>query len=391
MPRHPQNDDRRRPPTAASSSAREGGRRSPEDGGRATSGRAYSDSGDRGAAAEAAAEAEKPTTSPSEAAEEHGRGRHATKPTEVPKAGWLDVLARTKQQLAEDNLSIVAAGVAFYGFVAVVPALAATVAIYGLVADPHQVTDQITALARVVPGDALPLLRDQMIRITGNDQAAGIGAILGVLIAIYSSANATKALISGLNIAYDETEKRSFIKLSFIAIVLTLGAIIGAVLAIGLVAVLPSVLEHLHISGITETALNLLRWPILVGGFMAALAVIFRYGPCRQDARWSWVSPGAILATILWLIGSALFSLYVSKVGSYDKTYGPLGAVVVFLMWLYISAFVVLIGAELNSELERQTKRDTTRGPEKPLGQRGAIAADTIGPARHKMPKEEKQ
>jgi membrane protein len=323
-------------------------------------------------------------------AHQRGRGRDADKPTEIPKQGWLDVLSRTKQQLTEDNLSIVAAGVAFYGFVAVVPALAALVAIYGLIADPHQVTDQISALARVLPGEALPLLRDQMIRITADNQAAGIGAVIGILVAIYSSANATKALISGLNIAYDEKEKRSFIKLSLVAIVLTLGAIVGAVLAVGLVAVLPSILGHLPLGGSVETLLNILRWPLLLGGFMTALGVIYRYGPSRRDAKWRWVSPGAILATVLWLVGSALFSLYVSRVGSYDKTYGPLGAVVVFLMWLYISAFVVLIGAELNSELERQTKRDTTEEPEKPLGQRGAQSADTIGPARHAMPETEK-
>lgn len=387
MARSDANDDRRRPPSGAPAPAREGGRRGAQDGGRSTSSRAYPSHGD--VAHQAGEDADKPTASPADA-NERGRGRNADKPTEIPKQGWLDVLSRTKQQLTDDNLSIVAAGVAFYGFVAVVPALAATVAIYGLVADPHQVTEQITALARVVPGDALPLLRDQMIRITANDQAAGIGAILGVLLAIYSSANATKALISGLNIAYDETEKRGFIKLSFIAMVLTVGAIVGAVLAVGLVAVLPTVLSHLPLGGSIETLLNVLRWPLLLGGFMAGLAVMFRYGPCRRDAKWSWVSPGAILATVLWLIGSALFSLYVSKVGSYDKTYGPLGAVVVFLMWLYISAFVVLIGAELNSELERQTKRDTTDEPEKPLGQRGAKSADTVGPPRHKMPQEEK-
>jgi membrane protein len=332
----------------------------------------------------ALASTSKPSASPRDVPD-HGRGRDATRPTDIPKSGWLDILSRTKQQLAEDNLSIVAAGVAFYGFVAVVPALAATVAIYGLVADPAQVTDQVNYLAKVVPGEALPLLEDQMKRITSNTQAAGISAIVGVLIAIYSSANATKALISGLNIAYDETEERSFIKLSFIAMVLTVGGIVAASLAIGLVVVLPAVLEFLHITAGVETLLNILRWPILIGGFMISLAVLYRFGPCRQDAKWSWVSPGAVVAAILWLIGSGAFSLYVSKIGGYDKTYGPLGAVVVFLMWLYISAFAVLIGAEFNSELERQTKRDTTEGEEKPMGQRGAIAADTVGPSREEL------
>jgi membrane protein len=332
----------------------------------------------------ASASIEKPVATP-EDAHEAGRGRNARSPADVPKAGWLDILARTKQQLGEDNLTIVAAGVAFYGFVAVVPALAATVAIYGLMADPSQVADQITALATVLPGETLPLLRDQMLRITSNDDAAGIGAVVGLLIAIYSSANATKALISGLNIAYDETEKRNFFKLSGIAIVLTIGGIIAAALAIALVAVLPSVLARLHITQGVELMLNIVRWPLLVGGYMASLAVLYRYGPCRNDAQWKWVSPGALVAAVLWLIGSGAFSLYVAKFASYDKTYGPLGAVVVFLMWLYISALTVLIGAEFNSEMERQTKRDTTEGPEKPLGQRGANAADTVGPSREEL------
>ena len=338
----------------------------------------------------ATASTEKPNASPRDA-HDHGRGRDAESPTEVPKAGWLDILSRTKQQLGEDNLTIVAAGVAFYGFVAVVPSLAALVSIYGLVADPSNVGDQITSLASILPDEVVPLLREQMLRITSNNEAAGIGAIIGVLIAIYSSASATKALISGLNIAYDETERRSFLKLNLVAIVLTVGGIIAAVLAIALVAVLPSLLERMNVTGKVELLLNIARWPILVGGFITSLAVVYRYGPSRNDAKWKWVSPGAIVAGLLWLLGSGIFSLYVSKFASYDKTYGPLGAVVVFLMWLFISALAVLIGAEFNSELERQTKRDTTEGAEKPLGERGATSADTVGPSRDEKPPPKKQ
>jgi len=332
----------------------------------------------------------KPTATPRDSHEE-GRGRGASKPSDVPKEGWLDILSRTKQQLGEDNLTIVAAGVAFYGFVAVVPALVATVAIYGLLADPSKVADQVAALGTVLPGEVVPLLREQMVRIASNDQTNGISAIVGVLIAIYSSASATKALISGLNIAYDETEERSFIKLTLVAIVLTIGGILAAALAIALVAFLPPVLEHLHITRSIELLLNIVRWPVLVGGFMVSLAVLYRYGPCRNDAKWRWVSPGAVVAAILWVVGSGIFSLYVSKFGSYDKTYGSLGAVVVFLMWLYLSALAVLIGAEFNSEMERQTKRDTTEGPEKPLGARGATSADTVGPTREELRTPKKQ
>jgi membrane protein len=273
----------------------------------------------------------------------------------------------------------------------VVPALAALIAIYGLISDPANVAQQVEYLARVLPGEVLPMLREQMLRITSNGHAAGIGAIVGFALALYSSANATKAMITGLNISYDETEKRSFFKLTLVAFVLTIGAIIGAVLAVALVAVLPSMLERMHLASKAELFLNIARWPVLIAAFMASLAVIYRFGPCRRDAKWAWVSPGAIVASLLWLAASGAFSYYVSHFASYDKTYGPLGTVVIFMMWLYLSAFVVLLGAEFNAELERQTKRDTTEGEPKPLGERGATAADTVGPSREELRAEKKQ
>lgn len=333
--------------------------------------------------------AEKPDATP-EVAQEHGRGRHARKPSEVPTTGWLDILARAKQQISEDNLSIVAAGVAFYAFVAVVPTLAATIAVYGLIADPSDVAQHIEALARVLPGNVLPLLHDQMARITSSNKAAGWGALIGFAFALYSSANATKALISGLNITYDETEKRSFLKLTATAFLLTIGLIVGAVAAIGLVAVLPAVLKRLDITHGTELLLNWLRWPVVIGGFLAGLSIMYRFGPCRHRAKWRWVSWGAGSAALLWLLASGLFSFYVSHFASYDKTYGPLGTVVVFLMWLYLSAFIILFGAELNAEMERQTVEDSTSGVPKPLGQRGAEAADTVGPSREHLRDEQK-
>lgn len=325
---------------------------------------------------------------PEAGAREPDRGRHADDPTQVPPKGWLDILSRTKDQLNEDNLSIVAAGVAFYSFVAVVPALAVTIAIYALVADAADIGRHLQILSQVVPAEVMPLLQDQVTRIAGNNTAAGISAIVGVLIALYSSANATKALITGLNIAYDETEKRGFLKLNLVALGLTVAAIIGGLLAVALLAVLPAVLQHIGLNSGSETAIAWLRWPLVVGVFLVGLAAVYRFAPSRENAKWSWVSPGALLAAALWVIGSALFSLYVSKFGSYDKTYGSLGAVVVFLMWLYLSAYVVLLGAEFNSESERQTAKDTTDGQPKALGNRGAYAADTVGPSRPQKGKE---
>jgi membrane protein len=328
------------------------------------------------------AEDRKPDTSPEEAGE-HGRGRRAEQPQELPKEGWLDILSRTGARISSDNITIVAAGVAFYAFVALVPALAALIGIYGLISDPSQVGQQITAFAKILPHEVLPLLEQQLRRITSNTHAASLSTIIGLVIALYSSASATKALIQGLNIAYGEREKRGFIKLNLVALVLTFGAIIGALCAVALVAVIPAVLHTLSFGSGIDAILNWARWPILIGGFVIALAVLYRYAPSREDAKWSWVSWGATVAALLWVAGSGLFSLYVSKFGSYDKTYGSLAAIVVFLMWMYLSALVVLLGAELNFEMERQTVKDTTVGPPEPLGQRGARSADTVGPARH--------
>jgi membrane protein len=336
------------------------------------------------------AENRKPTADPRSADHESDRGRHADKPSDVPTKGWLDILARTGRRISADNISIVAAGVGFYAFVAVVPALAAIIGIYGLISNPADVSSHVTAFAKILPHEVLPLIEDQLKRITSNVAQASVSTIVGLLVALYSSASATKALIQGLNICYDEQERRNFFRLNFVAIVLTFGAVISAIVAIVLVAGVPPLLEYLRLGDRVNLIVNGLRWLVLVFGFVFGLAVVYRYGPSRNDAKWRWVSWGATAAALLWLAGSALFSLYVAKLGSYDKTYGSLGAVVVFLMWLFISAFSILVGAELNAEMERQTVKDTTEGNQKPLGERGARAADTVGPARDEMPDKEK-
>ena len=328
------------------------------------------------------------SVSPDRAANESSdRGRQADSPTDVPKEGWLDILARTKKELAADNLSIVAAGVAFYCFVAFVPALGAVISIYAWMADPIQVSDHLAELTRVMPGEIMPMLREQMTRLAAENNSAGISAALSLFLALYGSSKAATALIGGLNITYDEEEKRGFFKLQAVALLLTFIAVIGAVVAIGLVAILPAALEFIHLDRGAELLASWLRWPILIGGFMFALAVLYRYAPSRDEPQWKWVSWGAGAATALWVLGSAAFSIYVSTIGNYEKTYGSLGALIVFLFWLYLTAYVILIGAELNSELERQTLKDTTKGPEKPLGQRQAHSADTVGPTRHEVGK----
>lgn len=311
-----------------------------------------------------------------------GRGRTAESPRDVPKKGWLDILARTKHELDQDHLSIVAAGIAFYWFLAFVPALGAVLSIYAFIADPAQVSEHLNILAQVAPSEIIPLLKEQLSRLAAENKAAGISAVVSLLLALYGSSKAATALIQGLNITYSEEEKRGFLKLQAMALLLTLGGVVGAVAAIGLVAVLPSLLHHLHLGRAAEIGAAIARWPILIGGFMFALAVVYRYAPSRDEPKWKWVSWGAAVATGLWVLGSAVFSLYASTFGHYEKTYGSLGALVVFLFWLFLTAYVILIGAELNSEMERQTKKDTTSGPPAPLGQRHAYSADTVGPAR---------
>ena len=321
------------------------------------------------------------TTLPRGGAQE--RGREARRPGEIPRKGWKDVLWRVKNQVKEDKLSIIAAGVAFYGLLAIFPALIALVSIYGLAFDPRQVEEQFSAMARVLPPDAANVILGQLHDLTSRDTAAlGVAAIGGLLLALWSASSGMRTLMEALNVAYDEEERRGFLRFYGTALVLTLGAIFGALFAIVIVVGLPLVLRFL---GLDETFKWLIAgavWPVLIVTVMVGLSIVYRYGPCRRNARWRWVTPGSIAATVLWIIGSLLFSLYVTRFGSYNETYGSVGAIVILLMWFLLSSYAVLIGAELNSELERQTRKDTTEGREKPLGARGAYAADTVGESK---------
>lgn len=309
-----------------------------------------------------------------------GRGRSADTPEQVPARGWWDILKRTFQQLNEDNLSIVAGGVAFYAFLAIVPAMGALIALYGLLADPAQVTSHLNTLEQVVPAEAMPILQEQLTRIAQNQPAAGWSALIGFAVALFSSIKGTKALMQGLNIAYDERECRGIVKLHAVALLLTLGGILGVIAMVALVAVIPAIIELIRLPQSLEGVMAWLRWPVMIVLFVGALAALYRFGPSRDAPRWRWLSWGAITGALVWLGGSAAFSLYVSSFGNYDKTYGSLGAVVVFLLWLYLSAYAILLGAELNAEAERQTEHDTTAGEDQPMGSRQAYAADTVGP-----------
>lgn len=311
---------------------------------------------------------------------EQGRGREAESPRQIPKPGWRDTLLRTKAEMSRDNLGLVAAGVAFYALLAIFPAIAAAVSVYGLVADPATVEQQMSAMMGVMPQEAASILRQQLQNVASQPSSGlGWGVVLGLLLTVWSASKGTKALMQGLNIVYDEEEDRGFIKLNATALLLTAGAIVFGVITLGLIAVLPALLGSLGLPGWLSTTVSLVRWPVLLGAVLVALAVAYRYGPSRDEPRWQWVSPGAGLATVAWLLASIAFSVYVSNFGSYSATYGSVGAVVILMMWLYLSAYVALLGAELNAELEHQTRRDTTRGSERPMGRRDAHVADTVG------------
>lgn len=306
------------------------------------------------------------------------RGRHASKPTEIPTSGWWDILKRVWANIGADNVSIMAAGVAFYGLLSIFPGLTALISLYGLIADPRDV-QQLIASQRLLPPEATGLVQNQMTALVqAGTGKLGLGLVVSLLFALWSANSGTMAVITALNAAYDEQEKRSYLTVTATALALTSGLVLFGILALLLVAILPAVIDLLPVPSGWRSIITLVRWPILALLVVVALAVIYRYEPSREKARWRWVSWGAAVATIAWIAVSLGFSFYVEHFSSYDKTYGSLGAVVVLMMWLYLTAFVILLGAELDAEMEHQTARDTTTGPELPLGKRGARKADTV-------------
>jgi len=308
------------------------------------------------------------------------RGREAEYPQHIPPGGWKDVLARSWQELSDNSIFLIAGGVTYAGLVALFPALAALVSLYGLVLDPAQVEQQVTALAGVVPEQTQQLLSAQLHQlVSASNGALGFGAVFGLALALWTASRGMSGTINALNIAYDQKETRSFVRLNLLALTLTLGMIVGGLVVIALVAVLPAIVGALGLGAVTQWLLLILEWPLLMLFIMAALAMLYRYAPDRRVAKWRWVSPGAVVATALWLVASIAFSAYVANFNSYNKTYGSLGAVVVLLTWLYWSAFIVLLGGVINNQAERQTRRDSTVEPPQPMGRRGATAADTLG------------
>jgi membrane protein len=311
------------------------------------------------------------------------RGRYAERPRDFPRPAWGDVLRRVKTAISEDNLTLVAAGAAFFGLLAIFPALAALVAIYGLFTDPSTVGQQMDAIGGFMPGEAREVIGAQLEGVaSAGGTALSFGAGLAFLFALWSASKGVKSLMTALNIVYDEREERGFIKLNAVALGLTLAVLVFVLVALIAIAILPAIVGMLGLPPLIENLARWLRWPLLGAIAVGILAVLYRYAPSRARPEWRWVLWGAVAATVLWLIGSALFSLYVSNFGNYNETFGSVAAVVVLMMWFYLSAFFVLLGGELNAEIEHQTARDTTVGERRPLGARGARMADTVGESR---------
>ncbi|HEY1863743.1 MAG TPA: YihY/virulence factor BrkB family protein [Roseiarcus sp.] len=316
-------------------------------------------------------------------AREQGRGRRARAPWHIPWAGWKDILWRVYASVNDNRLLAVAGGVAFYSLLAIFPAVAAFVSLYGLTADASTIDAHLSLAAGVFPAGAVDLLHQQITRFAAkSDTKLGLGFITGLAVALWSANAGMKAIIDALNVVYDEKEKRSFVKLNLLSLLFTLIAILSLIVALGAIVIAPMVFSAIGLSSLLSLAIAVARWPLLLVLATVALAAIYRYGPSRTEARWQWLSVGSVAAAIGWLITSVLFSWYIAHFGAYDATYGSLGAVVGMMVWMWISAIVILLGGELNAEIEHQTARDSTVGAAKPLGERGAVMADTIGAAR---------
>ena len=307
-------------------------------------------------------------------------GRQADSPLQIPARGWKEVVTRAWNESSQDNIGLVAAGVAFYGFLALVPLLGAVVLTYGIVADPQTVVGNVKSLTSLMPQDAAKLIGQQLMSVVQTSGSKkGIGLVIAIAIALFGARNAAGSIITALNIAYEEKETRGFVRVNLLALGITAGAVLMAVAALVAIAAL-GYLEKLvpNLPGFVATIGKILSYILLVLGGAAGAATLYRYGPARRDAKWEWITPGSIFAAVAWVLLTLGFGFYVAHFGNYNKTYGSLATVVILVTWMYLSAYVLLFGAELNSELEQQTAKDTTDEAPKPMGDRGAWPANHL-------------
>jgi membrane protein len=307
------------------------------------------------------------------------RGRHAQTPAQIPPAGWRDIALRVFHGISEDRIMTISGGVTFFVLLALFPGLAGLISLYGLFADSTTIAQHLNSLDGILPEGGMQILRDQLQQLTSQPpQKLGFATLASLAISLWSANGGIKAMFEGLNAVYEENQKRSFMKLNAVSLALTLAAVVFVIASLLTITVVPKLLSFLDLPGVSEIV-NFARWPVLLVVASLMIAVVYRFGPSREQPQWRWISPGSIFAAVTWIAASLLFSWYTARFGSYNKTYGSLGAAVGFMTWIWISTMVILIGAKINAELEHQTVADTTAGTPAPRGKRGARMADTVG------------
>jgi membrane protein len=310
-----------------------------------------------------------------------GGDRHGPDgPTDIGPAGWMDALWGTYQATNQDRIFLVAAGITFYGLLALFPALTALVSIAGFFVDPNRAVEQLQSFSSFLPEGAVGIIGGQMERIASQSKnSLSIAFLVGLAIALWTANNGIKAIFDGLNVVYDEREDRSFVRLTLVSFLFTLGAIATIILALGAIVVVPVILAFLGLEGVTGTLIDLGRWPLLVALIVVGIGLLYRFGPSRRPPRWRWISAGSLLAALIWVGASALFSWYVANFNSYNETYGSLGAVIAFMVWMWISTSIVLLGAEFNATLENRAAGDTAESPSQSDDHRESRMSDAVG------------
>lgn len=304
---------------------------------------------------------------------------NANKPSEFSGKEWKAIGKRVIDQLKRDHVQITAAGVAFYFFMALFPTIVAAISLYNLVLEPSQISEQMAKLQGVVPPETYSIFKSIIDPLLNeSSQTLGWSFAVSILLSLWSANKGTSAIFEGVNIAYNQLDERGFIKKKIMTLLFTLGGIVIGIISIAAVIAFPSLINKLGLSTFITGILSLGRWVLMAGILIFSLGILYKFAPARTRARFKWVNWGAAAATVLWLTGSILFSWYVSNFGSYSNTYGSFAAVIIMLLWLFLTAFIILIGAEINSEMEHQTKKDSTIGSPKPMGERGAWHADHV-------------
>lgn len=307
------------------------------------------------------------------------RGREAPRPKYIPWKGWKQIGKRIFRALKKNNVRVISAGVAFFFFMSLFPIMAAIVSIYGLVTDLSQIEAQIAMMTTILPGEAQQILSDFLTNLTlKSNEKLSFSLIFSSVITLFLANRGTVALFEGINIVYNETNKRNIFQKFGLTLIFTIGGIIAIIIGLVLVAGIPAIVDKLPLQASLHDLIVWVRWPLIAVGIIFFLGLIYKIAPQRSSPRFSWVSWGAIISTLLWVGGSILFSLYINNFTNFDNTYGSFAAIIILMLWFFLSSFIIMLGAVINSEMEHQTRKDTTVGEQKPIGKRGAYYADHV-------------